>query len=118
MPELVYPPVIAAARTMFRVLDLRITVDGSHHVPTSGGAVIACNHISYLDFIFCGFGALPARRLVRFMAKKSVFDHRVSGPLMRGMHHIPVDRSSGAASYQDSLRALRTGEVVGVFPEA
>jgi 1-acyl-sn-glycerol-3-phosphate acyltransferase len=52
------------------------------------------------------------------MAKKSVFDHRVSGPLMRGMHHIPVDRDAGLASYKQALGALRAGEVVGVFPEA
>ena len=52
------------------------------------------------------------------MAKKSVFDHRVSGPLMRGMRHIPVDRDAGLASYRQALAALKAGEVVGVFPEA
>ncbi|MFG2064193.1 lysophospholipid acyltransferase family protein [Micromonospora sp. NPDC048871] len=118
MPELVYPPVIAAAKTMFRVLDLRLNVEGSHHVPRTGGAVMASNHVSYLDFIFCGLGALDSRRLVRFMAKESVFRHRVSGPLMRGMRHIPVDRGAGAESYAAALTALRAGEVVGVFPEA
>ena len=118
MPELVYPPVIAAAKTMFRVLDLRLTVEGAHHVPRTGGAVMASNHVSYLDFIFCGLGALESRRLVRFMAKESVFRHRVSGPLMRGMRHIPVDRGAGAQSYAAALSALRAGEVVGVFPEA
>ncbi|MGK5676930.1 lysophospholipid acyltransferase family protein, partial [Micromonospora sp. URMC 106] len=118
MPELVYPPVIAAAKTMFRVLDLKITVEGAHHVPRTGGAVMASNHVSYLDFIFCGLGAHPAKRLVRFMAKKSVFTHKVSGPLMRGMGHIPVDRRAGAGSYATAVSALRRGEVVGVFPEA
>ncbi|PZG13769.1 1-acyl-sn-glycerol-3-phosphate acyltransferase [Micromonospora craterilacus] len=118
MPELVYPPVIAAAKTMFRVLDLRITVDGDQHVPRTGGAVLASNHVSYLDFIFCGLGALESKRLVRFMAKDSVFRHRVSGPLMRGMRHIPVDRGAGAESYAAAVGALRNGEVVGVFPEA
>ena len=118
MPEFVYPPVIAAAKTMFRVLDLRLTVEGSHHVPRTGGAVLASNHVSYLDFIFCGYGAHEARRLVRFMAKESVFTHRVSGPLMRGMKHIPVNRSAGAGSYHTAVDALRRGEVVGVFPEA
>ncbi|MGW4500059.1 lysophospholipid acyltransferase family protein [Micromonospora sp. NPDC004336] len=118
MPELVYPPVIAAALTMFRVLDLKITVDGAHHVPRTGGAVMASNHVSYLDFIFCGLGAHPAKRLVRFMAKKSVFTHKVSGPLMRGMRHIPVDRRAGAGSYATAVSALKRGEVVGVFPEA
>lgn len=118
MSDLVYPPVIAAAKMMFRVLDLKIKIDGSQHIPTTGGAVIACNHVGYLDFIFCGFGAQPAGRLVRFMAKKSVFDHPLSGPLMRGMHHIPVDRDAGTASYRQALAALKDGQVVGVFPEA
>jgi 1-acyl-sn-glycerol-3-phosphate acyltransferase len=118
MSELVYPPVIAAAKAMFRVLGLKIKVVGSENIPISGGAVIACNHISYLDFIFCGFGAQPSGRLVRFMAKKSVFEHRLSGPLMRGMHHIPVDRDAGLASYRRALAVLTNGEVVGVFPEA
>jgi 1-acyl-sn-glycerol-3-phosphate acyltransferase len=118
MSDLVYPPVIAAAKLMFRVLALRIDVTGAKNVPVDGGAVIACNHVSYLDFIFCGFAAQPSGRLVRFMAKKSVFDHRLSGPLMRGMHHIPVDRDAGLASYRQALAALKAGEVVGVFPEA
>jgi 1-acyl-sn-glycerol-3-phosphate acyltransferase len=118
MPDLVYPPVIALAKMMFRVLDLRITVEGARHVPRSGGAVIACNHVSYLDFIFCGLGARESGRLVRFMAKQSTFTHRVGGPFMRGMHHIPVDRDAGLASYRAALGALNAGEVVGVFPEA
>jgi 1-acyl-sn-glycerol-3-phosphate acyltransferase len=118
MSDLVYPPVIALARTWFRAVGLKITLTGAEHVPTSGGAVLVSNHISYVDFIFCGFGALPSRRLVRFMAKKSVFDHRLSGPLMRGMHHIPVDRDAGLASYRQAVTALKDGEVVGVFPEA
>jgi len=118
MSEIVYPPVIGAAKLLFRVLDVRVLVEGAEWVPRTGGAVLACNHVSYLDFIFCGYGALPSRRLVRFMAKKSVFDHRISGPLMRGMHHIPVDRDAGLASYKQALQALKDGEVVGVFPEA
>ena len=80
--------------------------------------MLASNHVSYLDFIFCGLGAQPAKRLVRFMAKKSVFDHKVSGPLMRGMRHIPVDRDAGTAAFRAATTALKDGEVVGVFPEA
>ncbi|MFI1193532.1 lysophospholipid acyltransferase family protein [Micromonospora sp. NPDC020750] len=118
MPELVYPPVITAAKTMFRVLDLRLTVEGKHHVPRTGGAVMASNHVSYLDFIFCGYGAHESRRLVRFMAKHEVFAHKISGPLMRGMKHIPVNRRAGAGSYSAAVDALRSGEIVGVFPEA
>ncbi|BAL92565.1 putative phospholipid/glycerol acyltransferase [Actinoplanes missouriensis 431] len=116
--ELVYPPVVGLAKTLFRVLDLKIEVEGGEHIPSSGGAVLASNHSSYLDFIFCGLGAQPSKRLVRFMAKKSVFDHKVSGPLMRGMKHIPVDRKAGTAAFREATEALRNGEIVGVFPEA
>jgi 1-acyl-sn-glycerol-3-phosphate acyltransferase len=116
--EIVYPPVIGVAKTMFRVLDLRIQIEGAEHIPATGGAVLASNHVSYLDFIFCGLGAQPAKRLVRFMAKQSVFTHKVSGPLMRGMHHIPVDRKAGIAAFHEAETALKGGEVVGVFPEA
>jgi len=116
--ELVYPPVIGAARLMFRALDLRITVTGAEHVPRTGGAVLASNHVSYLDFIFCGLAGVERKRLTRFMAKQEVFANAVAGPLMRGMHHIPVDRAAGAASFEAAAEALRAGEVVGVFPEA
>ncbi|MFJ5988266.1 lysophospholipid acyltransferase family protein [Lentzea sp. NPDC092896] len=118
MSDRVYPPVIAAAKLMFKVLDVRLTVEGAHHVPRTGGAVLASNHVSYLDFIFAGYGARPSGRLTRFMAKHEIFANKIAGPLMRGMHHIPVDRSAGQASYQQALSALRTGEVVGIFPEA
>jgi 1-acyl-sn-glycerol-3-phosphate acyltransferase len=118
MSDLVYPPVITACRLMFRALDLRFRVEGAEHLPRTGGAVLASNHVSYLDFIFVGLAARPSRRLARFMAKKEIFDHRIAGPLMRGMHHICVDRDAGSGSYREALAALRSGEVVGVFPEA
>lgn len=118
MAELVYRPVIGAARTMFKALDLKIDTQGTEHIPRTGGAVLVSNHISYLDFIFTGLSALPQKRLVRFMAKESVFRHKVSGPLMRGMKHIPVDRKQGEQAYSHALDSLRSGEIVGVFPEA
>ncbi|MBQ0866059.1 lysophospholipid acyltransferase family protein [Streptomyces smyrnaeus] len=118
MADLLYPPVIGAARAWFKALDLRFDIRGTAHVPSRGGAVLVSNHISYLDFIFTGLAARPAKRLVRFMAKESVFRHKVSGPLMRAMKHIPVDRSRGEDAYAHALGALRSGEVIGVFPEA
>ena len=118
MAELVYGPVIAAARVVFAAQGLRFDLRGTDHVPRTGGAVMAINHIGYMDFTYAGLAVLPAKRLVRFMAKEEVFRHKVSGPLMRGMHHIPVDREAGAGSYRAAVEALRAGEIVGVFPEA
>jgi 1-acyl-sn-glycerol-3-phosphate acyltransferase len=116
--ELVYPPVILGCKTLFRVLDLKLELRGTEHIPATGGAVLACTHVSYLDFIFCGLAGLPTKRRTRFMAKQQIFANRIAGPLMRGMHHISVDRSAGQASYREAVAALRAGEVVGVFPEA
>lgn len=116
--DYVYPPVIAAARTAFVAMGLRFTVTGAEHVPRTGGAVMAINHTGYLDFTFAGLAARPSGRLVRFMCKEEIFANPVAGPLMRGMHHIPVDRDAGMSSYATALRTLRAGEVVGVFPEA
>lgn len=118
MAELVYRPVIGAALTLFKALDLKVDLKGAEHIPTTGGAVLVSNHISYMDFIFAGLATRPQKRLVRFMAKDSVFRHKISGPLMRGMKHIPVDRNRGEAAYEHALDSLRTGEIIGVFPEA
>jgi 1-acyl-sn-glycerol-3-phosphate acyltransferase len=116
--EPVYSSVIAFARCVFAVQGLRFTITGAENVPAEGGAVLAINHTGYMDFTYAGLAARGAGRLVRFMAKEQVFRHPVSGPLMRGMHHIPVDREAGAASYRAAVQALKAGEIVGVFPEA
>lgn len=118
MAELVYPPVIVTLKAVFAGLGLRFVYRGTEHVPRSGGAVMAINHTGFLDFAIAGSAALPADRLVRFMAKDEIFRHPVAGPLMRGMKHIPVDREAGAASLVAAVRVLKGGEIVGVFPEA
>ncbi|WP_375481980.1 lysophospholipid acyltransferase family protein, partial [uncultured Jatrophihabitans sp.] len=113
-----YRTVIRIFRLVFRLLGLRLRVIGEHAVPSHGPAVLASNHLSYLDFAFVGLAGRRRRRLVRFMAKTAVFEHGVAGPLMRRMGHIPVDRASGAAAYRRAARELAAGELVGVFPEA
>lgn len=117
MAEIVYPPIISIVKTLWRYLGLRFDFDGEENVPRTGGAILAINHVSYLDFAIAGTAALPAKRFVRFMAKKEIFDNKLLGPLMRGMHHINVDRSQGADSYVAALKALESGEIIGVFPE-
>jgi 1-acyl-sn-glycerol-3-phosphate acyltransferase len=116
--EPVYTPVIAVARALFAAQGLKFTITGAENFPREGGAVLVMNHVGYFDFAYAGLAARPAKRLVRFMAKEEVFHHRVSGPLMRGMHHIPVDRGAGASSFRAAVQALKSGEIVGVFPEA
>ncbi|GAA1778576.1 lysophospholipid acyltransferase family protein [Nocardioides hankookensis] len=118
MRDITYPPIIVAAKTSFRLLGQRFQMSGTEHVPTSGGVLLACNHIGYVDFIYGGLAANPSGRLVRFMAKRELFDHKLVGPLMRSLHHIEVDRGAGEASFRTAVDFLRQGEAVGIFPEA
>lgn len=118
--EPVYGTIIQAARLIWKVQGLRFNVTGVENLPVTGGAVIAINHTSYFDFTFAGLPAYEQGRgrKVRFMAKKEVFDSKVTGPIMRSLRHIPVDRDSGAASFQEACLRLKEGEFVGVYPEA
>jgi 1-acyl-sn-glycerol-3-phosphate acyltransferase len=118
MPDLVYPPVIKIVKTFWKYLDLKFTFYGQSHIPAKGPAILAMNHVGYLDFAIAGTAVLPTGRFVRFMAKKEIFAHPIAGPLMRGMKHISVDRNDGGPSFISALRALKSGEIVGVFPEA
>ena len=118
MAELVYPPVIGLFRALWKGLDIQFKFEGQENLPRKGGAVLASNHVSYLDFAFIGTGALHLKRYIRFMAKKGAFDNKIAGPLLRGMKHISVDRDNGGASFVTALKALRSGEIVGIFPEA
>ena len=118
MRDITYPPIIVAAKAAFRLMGQTFQVTGTEHIPRSGGVLLAVNHISYVDFVYGGLAADPADRLVRFMAKREVFDHRLSGPLMRSLHHIEVDRGAGIGSMQEARTYLEAGEAVGIFPEA
>lgn len=116
--EPVYRTIIGLARTVFFAQGLKFTVTGAEHIPARGGAVIAINHTGYLDFTYAGLPARRVKRYVRFMAKKEVFDNAISGPIMRALKHIPVDRVAGADSYLAAVDYLKRGELVGVYPEA
>lgn len=118
MIDISYPLVIAAAKTWFRLGDLRINMSGQEHIPRTGGALLAINHLSYVDYIMAGFPAVERGRLTRFMAKREVFDHPVGGPVMRSFHHLSIDRAAGDAGMKEAVERLRGGEVVGIFPEA
>ena len=113
-----YRFVIRVFALAFRLLGIRFDVRGIDNLPAHGPAVLAGNHIGFLDFTFVGYAARQRDRRVRFMSKRSIFGLPVVGRAMRAMRHIPVDRRSGAVAYRQSLRLLDESEVVGVFPEA
>ena len=118
MLDITYPPVIVAAKALFRLMRQNVVVTGSENVPRKGGALMAINHTGYIDFIYAGAGAEPQRRLVRFMIKKEMMDKAGVGHLLRSFHHIRVDRSAGEQALRDAKDYLDQGEIVGIYPEA
>jgi 1-acyl-sn-glycerol-3-phosphate acyltransferase len=113
-----YRLVIRAALGLFAVLGLRIDVRGAEHLPRHGGAVLASNHVGFLDFLFVGLVGRRQGRFVRFLAKQGVFTPPVVGQAMRAMGHVAVDRAHGEVALRHAVARARAGEVVGVFPEA
>ena len=119
MTDPVYRAVVAVLLVVFRLLRLDVHGVDDDRIPAEGGAVLAITHFGYLEFAFAGKVVwLRRRRYVRFLVTSVAFGNRVAGPLLRGMKHIPVDRRSGTGAYEEAIRRLRAGQLVGVFPEA
>ena len=91
---------------------------GTEHVPRTGGVLLACNHIGYVDFVYGGLAANPSGRLVRFMAKRELFDHTFAraADAVAAPHRGRPRRGRGVLPYGGRLPAQ--GEAVGIFPEA
>ncbi|HET9656068.1 MAG TPA: lysophospholipid acyltransferase family protein [Kineosporiaceae bacterium] len=97
-------------------------VRGEEHIPGSGAAILASNHLSFSDSFFL---PLVVRRRVTFLAKSDYFTGsgikgRLTAGFFRGVGQLPVDRSGGKASeaaLRTGLRVLRRGELLGIYPE-
>jgi 1-acyl-sn-glycerol-3-phosphate acyltransferase len=100
----------------------RPTIEGVEHVPASGPAILASNHVAVADSFF-----MPLRmpRRVTFLAKREYFTGKgLKGKLQKyffsGMGQVPIDRSSGAAAQaalDTGIRLLREGKLLGIYPE-
>ena len=97
-------------------------VEGGEHIPASGPAILASNHLSFSDsFLF----PLMVDRHITFLAKSDYFTGRgIKGRLIawffRGVGQVPVDRSGGRASeaaIHTGVRILSQGDLLGIYPE-
>jgi 1-acyl-sn-glycerol-3-phosphate acyltransferase len=116
--EPVFRSLEIAARTAVRVTGTRITYHGLHNIPSDGGAVVAINHTSYVDFLPAALAVMYRKRRLRYMIKAELQDVLAIDYLIRHTKTIPVDRHAGAGAYAVAVRRLREGELVGVYPEA
>ncbi|WP_393099768.1 lysophospholipid acyltransferase family protein [Streptomyces sp. LN325] len=103
-------------------LAFRPRIEGLEHIPSSGGAIVAGNHLSFSDHFL-----MPAilKRRITFLAKAEYFTGpgikgRLTAAFFRSAGQIPVDRSgkeAGQAAIREGLGVLRQGELLGIYPE-
>lgn len=91
-----------------------VTQHNTDNVPADGALILAVNHTSFLDGPLIA-GVAP--RPVHFLVKKEMFVGPL-GPILVGFGQIPVDRANpDRTAIQSALATLRSGGVLGVFPE-
>jgi 1-acyl-sn-glycerol-3-phosphate acyltransferase len=101
----------------FLRLIYRPKVVGLDYVPTTGLAILASNHLSFIDSLFI---PLMVKRPVVYLGKADYFDKRRTRWLMRAAGVIPVRReggSAGEAAIQTGIEALQKGSIIAIYPE-
>jgi len=102
------------SRALFRLLG-HWQVHGRENVPQTGGAVIAANHVSYLDPPAVGSGL---RRNCYYMGKKELFRIPIFAPLIRLCGCFPVDREKqDKGAVRAAVNLLKEGNLLAIFPE-
>lgn len=96
----------------------RVTYLGLENIPDRGGAVVAINHTSYIDWAPSALAAYRRHRRLRFMIKEEMTRVKFVNFLIKHTGTIPVDRRAGAGAYAVAVQRLRAGELVAVYPEA
>src|SRR3954451_6697163 len=101
------------------VVDVLWTInrEGFDRLPTDGPAILAPNHISFLDSAFL---MLNVPRNISFVGKAEYMDSWKTKYLFPAMGMIPIDRAGGdksQAALDTAERVLRRGELFGIFPE-
>jgi 1-acyl-sn-glycerol-3-phosphate acyltransferase len=97
----------------------RVEKQGLENIPDEGPCVIVCNHVSYVDAVVI---SACVRRPIRFVIDHRIFATPVLGFIFRTMRAIPIapakeDAALKEKAFAEAARALRDGEIVGIFPE-
>ncbi len=97
---------------------LRLEVFGLENLPVEGPALIVSNHDSLLDPLAIVEAMVWRRRLLRFLAKSTLWNSRILAWILSRAGQIPVQRGANdSAAIEAAIAALARGETVGIFPE-
>jgi len=100
---------------MFCAVTFRYRVYGRQGVPTQGALILASNHQSYLDPVFCGAG-VP--RHLCYVARDSLFRYRLFAWLIGSLDAIPISRDKpDIVGMRAIIARLREGRGVCLYPE-
>ena len=116
--EPVFRALEIVAKALVTATGTKITYQHIERIPSTGGAVIAINHTSYVDWLPAALAVQARGRRIRYMIKAEMQQVKVVNFLIKHTKTIPVDRRSGARAYAEAVRLLRAGELVGLMPEA
>ncbi len=106
--------VVRCTAAILAAVILRWRATGHRSVPRTGGVLLVSNHLSYLDVFFLG---IPMRRPLNYVARSTLFVP-VLGSLIRSVGGFPIQREGiGASGIKETLRRLRSGGIVTLFPE-
>jgi 1-acyl-sn-glycerol-3-phosphate acyltransferase len=103
--------------TPYLRLCFRLRVEGLEHVPASGPAILASNHLSFCDSLFL---PLVLRRRLTYVAKAEYFEDPRTAWFFRGCGQIPIRRGSGAEwrrALESAIEVLDRGQLFGIYPE-
>jgi 1-acyl-sn-glycerol-3-phosphate acyltransferase len=97
----------------------RWQIEGLEHIPKKGPALLAFNHIAYLDPLAAAIAVDRARRRPKFLAKSELFQDKRIAWILRGAGQIEVKRGTPEApmALDRAVDALQRGQIVVVFPE-
>jgi 1-acyl-sn-glycerol-3-phosphate acyltransferase len=91
---------------------------GFEHLPSSGGCIVAANHVTEIDPLVLGMAFYVHGRPPFFLAKDKLFRPAVAGRVLRALWQIPVDRGGNAqGSLHDARRILDHGGTIVIYPE-
>jgi len=99
----------------FGVTLFGLRVAGRENYPDTGGALICANHQSYFDPVLVG---LTCERRMNYLARESLFRVPCLKQAIQFLDAIPIDRDgSGLSGLKETLKRLKRGELVLIFPE-